>query len=291
MANKLKLRLLKTPEELMEAVEVMRSAWGMKDYREAPPLHLLKGVVENGGLVIGAFDEERLVGVSFVFIGWRKDVGYYFYSHMTGVAEYSKYKGIGFLLKKEQRRLALEKGYKLMEWTYDPLQSINSHFNLAKLGVIARRYYRDYYGEITDEINRGLGTDRVKAEWHLTSMRVVMKLAGGLKTPPAEEILSMGFEVADLTEPINGYRRVSKIFLDSKAEVVLVEIPRDLYKLKKRYPKLAREWRLASRRIYEAYLSRGYILFEHVFSRDGRSFVVLWRKPLHKILEGETPWS
>ncbi|MCE4602622.1 MAG: hypothetical protein F7B18_05505, partial [Desulfurococcales archaeon] len=61
------VRRLSRPEEFMEAVEVQKKAWRMDDYKEVAPAHLLRGLADNGGLVLGAFVEDRMVGVSY---GW-----------------------------------------------------------------------------------------------------------------------------------------------------------------------------------------------------------------------------
>ena len=157
------VRRLEAPEEFQEAVEVQRSAWRMDDYREAAPAHLLRALAANGGLVLGAFDGEAgfMLGVSY---GWPvlSSGGLYFYSHATGVREDAKYRGVGFALKAAQRREVLALGLRLAKWTFDPLQPLNSRFNLSKLGVIVREYYINYYGEIRDNINRGLPSDRAR---------------------------------------------------------------------------------------------------------------------------------
>ena len=41
---------------------------------------------------------------------------------------------------------ALQRGIRLIEWTFDPLESRNAYLNIEKLGVIVRRYYLNHYG-------------------------------------------------------------------------------------------------------------------------------------------------
>ena len=78
-------------------------------------------------------------------------------------------------MKLEQRREALSRGIKLVEWTFDPLESKNAYLNLAKLGVIVRRYYPNHYGETTGMLQRGLDSDRVIAEWWIDKARVPLE--------------------------------------------------------------------------------------------------------------------
>ena len=131
------VRRIEDPRELEEAVECHASAWGSKDYREVAPAHLLRGLARNGGLVLGAFVEGKLVGASY---GWVvcSEEGRYLYSDATGVAEGCKYRGIGYHLKLAQRREAISMGIDLIKWTFDPLQSLNSKFNLSTLGAVYR---------------------------------------------------------------------------------------------------------------------------------------------------------
>ena len=54
--------------------------------------------------------------------------------------------------------------------TFDPLRSRNAHLNF-RLGVTADRYLRDFYGETTSPLHRGIGTDRLWVSWDLGSGR------------------------------------------------------------------------------------------------------------------------
>ena len=73
---------------------------------------------------------------------------------------------------------ALARGFALIEWTFDPLEIKNAHLNIAKLGGIARRYRRDFYGPSTSPLHGGLPTDRLVVEWWLQSDRVERTLRG-----------------------------------------------------------------------------------------------------------------
>jgi predicted GNAT superfamily acetyltransferase len=77
------------------------------------------------------------------------------------------------MLKLSQRDDALARGIRLVEWTFDPLEMKNAHFNLNRLGAICRRYIPNLYGVTTSPLHRGIDTDRLVAEWQLDSPRVV----------------------------------------------------------------------------------------------------------------------
>ncbi len=277
------VRRLSRPEEFQAAVEVQKSAWRMPDYREVAPAHLLRALSDNGGLVLGAFSGGELIGVSY---GWPTLQGY-FYSHATGVAQNAKYKGVGFLLKKEQRRIVLaEYRLDLIRWTFDPLQGLNSIFNLGKLGAIVRVYVENYYGEIRDEINRGLGSDRAKAEWHIASKRVVERIEKNCK-PRLELLEELGAERILRAE---GSPLQPVLDGPPRSDIVLVEIPANISLLREKDERLPRLWRLATRRVYEMLLSRNYVLVDSLRLDEKRVANVAWRAPLEEILSGSEPW-
>ncbi|MEB3860218.1 MAG: hypothetical protein LRS43_03300 [Desulfurococcales archaeon] len=286
MGAQLVVRELSGPEELEEAVEVQRKAWGMSDYRDAVPSHLLRALSANGGLVLGAFVGGKLVGVSYGWIVAGKEV--FFYSHATGVAEEEKYKGVGFRLKLAQREWALSRGIRLAKWTFDPLQSLNSYFNLVKLGAVAREYYVNYYGEMRDSINVGLGTDRVKAEWWLDSRRVHERISSKRIAPTVEDMERMGAHVA--VRPEKGYSP-SRPRIDASARIVLVGLPENISRVRELSREKAVKWRLATREVYGFYMQRGYILVDNIEDREGNRYNVLWRTSLDRVLSGSNPWD
>ena len=97
---------------------------------------------------------------------------------MLAVREAYRNRGLGAQLKLEQRREALSRGIRHMEWTFDPLEIKNAFLNIHRLGAIARSYRVDFYGVSSSRLQGGLPTDRLLAEWELDSPRVQAILAG-----------------------------------------------------------------------------------------------------------------
>jgi len=122
-----------------------------------------------GGLVLGAYEGDRLVGFLSSIPGVRDKLSYW-HSHMLAVAQVCRNKGVGAQLKLAQREHARQRGVQLIEWTFDPLEARNAYFNFEKLGVIVRRYYPNLYGQATGH-QGGLPTDRIVAEWWLDRAR------------------------------------------------------------------------------------------------------------------------
>ena len=168
-------------EEFQRCVALQKEIWGEDDL-EVEPATLFVVAEETGGQVLGAFDGERLVGYTLALVGLR-DGTVFLHSHMTGVLANYRDRGVGRALKLFQRQEALERGIRLIVWTFDPLENRNAHFNLNRLGAIARKYLPNLYGLTTSPLHLGLPTDRLLAEWPLDSARVVAAVEGLAKEP------------------------------------------------------------------------------------------------------------
>ncbi len=182
MDKEIEFRECETLDEMAECVQIQREVFALPETELSPVRHLV--VTRNaGGFVIGAYDGDRLAGfvlsVPAFLRGERA-----FYSHMTGVrAEYQSY-GIGARLKWAQRERALSMGVRYIRWTFEPVKARNAYFNLEKLGAVVREFSVNFYG--TDYATApeqagkriGLASDRLFAEWHLDSPKVVARAKG-----------------------------------------------------------------------------------------------------------------
>jgi predicted GNAT superfamily acetyltransferase len=160
------VRRISTLAEFTEAVDLQQQVWGFDD-RDVLPLPPFVVAAHTGGQVLGAFDTSRLVGFCLAFAGVKPNGRPYLHSHMLAVLPEYQNQGVGRQLKLEQQNEALERGIHLIEWTFDPLQLKNAHFNIAVLGAIARRYVENIYGASSSPLHADLPTDRLVAEWWL----------------------------------------------------------------------------------------------------------------------------
>ena len=182
-------------EEFEACVDLEREVWQSADI-DIVPIPLFVVATETGGHVLGAYEGKKLVGFTLAVAGWRNRKPY-LHSHMTAVHSEYRDRGIGRQLKLFQRKDALARGISLVEWTFDPLATKNAYFNLMSLGAIVRRYLPNAYGITTSPLHGGLPTDRLIAEWHLRSPRVLRVLAG--KSPTT----SKGKSAVRITIPAN----------------------------------------------------------------------------------------
>ena len=177
-------------DELEACVELQIETWGY-DVSDVIPRKTFLLAQKIGGQVIGAFDtgtkgprergnEETLVGFAMSLPGikeTRNGPRPYIHSHMLAVRPSHRNRGIGAQLKWEQRREALSRGIRHLEWTFDPLVIKNAFLNIHSLGAISRAYLVDFYGVSSSRLQGGLPTDRLLAEWELDSPRVEAALA------------------------------------------------------------------------------------------------------------------
>jgi chorismate synthase len=236
------IRNVESLAEMHEVEQLQRDIWGV-DELEVYPALAFKPQMEVGAILMGAFSEGRMVGFVFGFPGIL-DGEMIIHSDMLGIREEYRSKNLGYLLKLAQRDAAVARGVKRITWTFDPLQSRNAHFNFGKLGVIADRYYVDYYGVTSSFLHR-FGTDRLWVTWLLESERVKTRV--DISELPRLVRVGEGFEPV-AGDPISGPQ-------------VIIEIPGELKSHHER-------WREATRKAFTSAIGEGYIVEEFYISDD-----------------------
>lgn len=181
MSRDIQVRKCRTLEEFHCCVELQRQIWAEADL-EVEPVTMFVVAAHTGGQVLGAFENGRMIGYTLAMVGLRESVPY-LHSHMTGVLSDYRDRGVGRMLKLFQREEALSRGIRLIQWTFDPLELRNAHFNLNRLGAISRQYLANLYGTTTSPLHRGLATDRLLVEWRLDSSRAVAAIQNLVKEP------------------------------------------------------------------------------------------------------------
>jgi predicted GNAT superfamily acetyltransferase len=181
MSPDLTIRHLHSLDEFHRCVQIAREIWSDSEL-ETEPYVTFVVADHTGGQVLGAFDGDTLVGFTKALVGLHERTPY-LHSHMTGVLPSHRDRGVGRLLKLFQREDALRRGIRLVEWTFDPFEIKNAHFNLNRLGAICRRYIPSFYGITTSPLHRGLPTDRLLAEWHLDSPRAIAAINNLAREP------------------------------------------------------------------------------------------------------------
>jgi predicted GNAT superfamily acetyltransferase len=184
------LRSLTSIPDADAIVEVMIATWGN---HQLVPREMILALAESGNVPIGAVHEDGLVGYVLGWAGVDRG-GLHVHSHMLAARPERRHRGVGFALKLAQRAQALEQGISTVRWTFDPMLARNAWFNLGKLGAVADRFRRYYYGAMPDALNAGDRTDRLLVRWDL-------EREPGPR-PPAEEAVTIPVppEYGDLRE-------------------------------------------------------------------------------------------
>ena len=189
--------------ELDRCVDIQEQVWGY-DERDIIPRRLFVVAQRIGGQIFGAFtqpdpgnNQENLIAFAMALPGFREGMPY-LHSHMLAVLPEWRNAGIGRRLKLAQRDDALARGFTLMEWTFDPLEIKNAYLNIHRLGAIVHSYTPDFYGPLHSELQAGLQSDRLHAEWWLNSPHVLRTLAGEAVLSPEEivETIPVAHQVA-----------------------------------------------------------------------------------------------
>lgn len=183
--------------EYEECVCLELAVWGEGI---AVPSAIFVVASHTGGQVVGAFHEGKMAGFTLALAAMRAGEPF-LHSHMTAVLPEFRDRGVGRRLKLFQRQDALKRGIDLIEWTFDPLDLKNAHFNFVRLGAVARRCIPDCYGVTESPLHGGLPTDRLVAEWWLASERVKSILADDVRPMKGlPERISIPANLADIRE-------------------------------------------------------------------------------------------
>jgi predicted GNAT superfamily acetyltransferase len=276
------IRLLETLEEMTAVEALQREVWPGSE-TDVVPAHLLITVVHNGGVVLGAFVGDQLVGFVFGFPGLEftpdgprpKHC-----SHMAGVLPEHRDSGIGFALKRAQWQMVRHQSLDHVTWTYDPLLSRNAYLNIARLGAVCSTYRRSEYGEMRDEVNAGLPSDRFQVDWWINTRRVERRLSKharpALKLGHLARVGVRPFYTLE-TGPGNLVRPPEHVPA-LEAQLIAAEVPSDFLALKAADFPLARDWRFFSREFFETAFAKGYIVTDFIFDpgeNTPRSFYIL----------------
>ena len=251
----MELRDLKKLDEFKEVVSLEREIWG-GDYDDVVAVPILAVTVKRGGVLIGAFEHDRMVGFVYSLPG-IKDAKPIQWSHMLGVLDEYRNAGLGRTLKLEQRLRSIDIGCDLVEWTYDPMQALNAHLNFVKLGVVVEEYAINVYGESSSKLHKGTPTDRFIAQWWIREPHVVRRIESRSLLPVRTQEIADA-PVVNRTKPAGAWRACESYDLNAAERRLWVEIPVGFTEMQASDPQLALSWRMATREMFTTYFGRGY---------------------------------
>jgi chorismate synthase len=239
--------------EMRAVEELQKEVWGIPDLDVVPFTHLV-AAKEAGGVLIGAFDGENLVGFVYGFPSFERGQLAH-HSHMLAVKPAYRNVDLGRRLKLAQREYVLAQGIGLMTWTFDPLQSLNAYFNFSKLGVMSDHYLPNFYGEDAASFLHQTGTDRLWVSWFLA-------------TDPAMQADQPGSGTSLVEVDEDGAPRRSDLDTGLGYDQAAIEIPANIDALQQQNSEMASQWRQDTRWAFTEALRAGY--FVAGFARETR---------------------
>ncbi len=257
------IRPLKSAEDGRDLEEISMAAWG-SDGLDVIPGHLSLTVAkENGGVILLAYDDDRPIGFCWGFWAYVEELQTWkCASHQAGVIPEYKGKGIGGRIKWAQREYTLQKGFDRMTWTFDPLETMNASLNIRKLGAVCNTYYKNLYGHMDDELNRGIETDRFSVDWWLASDWVQSHADNNRQIPTVDSVLEQGGMLLNQSclkdGALSPQRLATPADLAHAPQHLLLQVPRDFQGVKKISLQTGVDWRLHTRELFTAAFANGY---------------------------------
>lgn len=271
-----------TAEQALEVLQVELTAWDC-DPIGVVPVHLHMGLVKSGGVLLGAYEEGRLIGYT---LGWLGLIDAHaerpaaeqlkLASHQTGVLPDYRDRRVGYRLKLAQREWALARDLALITWTYDPLESRNANLNLHQLGAVCRTYQRNVYGSMVDRVNAGVESDRFQVDWWIKSQRVEARLASAPRSVTLETANAQLLNPATMSP--DGHPYPPEETAAPAGPRVLIEIPARIQVIRRSNLELAAAWRYHTRALFEALFAAGFQATDLIHEPDPsrpRSFYLL----------------
>ncbi len=276
-------------EDFRECENIQKTIYPLNEVGIVPG-YLMEISARHGGITLGTYEQEKLIGFSYAFPAYSRKNGYYLFSDTMGLYPPYQKRSLGFAMKQEQCRIALEKGAKKIVWTYDPLLGQNANLNIRKLGGIVNRYDQEKYNEVSIDIGVTIPADRFYLQWQIHSERV-KKRVFYLEVPKMRYRKQLNFTSITKTNFIRknitqygivkevSYRELDDIRLDLELPSLVIEIPYDYKNLRMEFPFVARDWRLKTRQVFNRYINeKGYRVYEFFQLIEGseiRNFYLL----------------
>ncbi|HSH03354.1 MAG TPA: hypothetical protein VLL52_12605 [Anaerolineae bacterium] len=294
MIEKVIIRGVQGLEEFKALETLQKETWQSEDL-VILPAHHLHALSDNGAIILGAFTEQALTPANMVgfivgIIGTvedgledrRDDVAaarLKLYSAIMGVHPTYQNLGLGYQLKLAQRQEAMRLGLRMINWTFDPLETRNAQLNIGKLGGICRQYLPNYHGQMAG-INGGVPTDRFKVEWWITNNRAKSRVDKGRSALSLQAMLDGGAEIINpLGFNQHGFAVPPERFGPLSPLMFLVEVPTNFQLLKQTDVALALAWRQHTEAIFTGAFERGYMVTDFIYHRGeedmSRAFYLL----------------
>jgi len=276
MSEEIRIRLARTRADYDTCVALQEEVWGLEALEVTSAIQMIASTFAGGMVHLADTPEGHSVGFAYAFPALTG--GPHLHSDMLAVAPSHQKRGVGAQLKWAQRTDALQRGVPFITWTFDPMQAVNAHLNLRRLGGVATHFYEDFYGRTSSALHHGLPTDRLMVRWQLEAPRVVERAAApaaaAAPAPPPDlpRVNDVKWQA--------GWAVSSAPRLDLEEPELLLEIPPEWDVICQTAPRMAEDWQGRMRAAFKAYFARGYVAADFIPTEDAgrrRPFYLLRR--------------
>lgn len=277
-------RPLRKPEEFRQAEELQRVTFA-DEGAPAVSAPWLRTIQDNGGLVLGAFADIYLAGVTVSSIGWD---GVRLYHHVLVTVVRSEYQShrVGFRLMTFERDEVLRLGLGEVRWEFDPLQRAAASLSIRRLGARPDRYLADYFGQAGGAGPARDETDRLHVRWELAGAEVERRV-GGSSPRPEDDLARHGRSTPIVqTEPSDLGLRLPTAVAEPSGPSATLEVPFDLASTRAHEPRSVRRWRHAVRDAFRAAFDLGYAVDDFAvvsLEHERRAFYLLAPSPAAEV--------
>jgi predicted GNAT superfamily acetyltransferase len=280
-SGEFEIRALRTLEDCRAVVQIQEEVWGRDG--ETVPASVLFVSAKRGGILLGASaisadhaggaEPSTIAGFVWSMPGVRDDGKRTHWSHMLGVLPRHRQHRLAERLKWAQRERALVQGAELIEWTFDPLQAANAHFNLQVLGGLGAGYGVNIYGALNGPLHRGTPTDRLIVEWRIDAPHVRRRYEARQSIGSTRLMSARAAEIADAPPAIesverDGWIQPGAVMKPTEGRRFLLPIPPRFLDMQQAANDVALAWRLAVRQVMTDALARGYRAVEFFLNRE-----------------------
>lgn len=238
-----KIKVIDTYNELRKIATIRSEIWPNDG---AVALDHMKFISQHGGIVLGAYLQENLVGYVYSFPGYKQNQVYLILQNICILPSYQQQK-IGEALMKRLKEEAKLLGYQEMVWTFEPLESVNAYVYLHKMGATSSVYIRNCYENDQDN----MPIDRFFTRWHIAQSY----------EPPSytfEDLKEKAYNIQLSTNSSTSLLSFDPEKLE-KNSFLLIPVPANFSVLPRQK---AYEWRIQTQPIFEQIFKRGWEVFD-----------------------------
>lgn len=256
MTDDIHIRVAETRADFEACVGLQRTVWGLEDLEINSAIQFIATTHAGGVVHLAETGAGEAVGFAYAFPALRGGTAH-LHSDMLAVLEQHQKRGVGVRLKWAQRATALERGVKLITWTFDPMRARNANLNLRRLGAVATEFLENFYGITSSSLHHGLPTDRLAVRWELDAPHVRQASQEG---EPERTVAAPELPRVNEVKWQAGWPVSSEPDLELDAPALLLEIPPEWDVLGSAAPRVAQDWHSKVGRALRAYLGRGYVV-------------------------------